>query len=81
LAAPRFPRIATLLVVAAFGLAGCGRRGDLEAPNGAVNAKHESSDRGDRARDRERTTDPADSSRRAKNITPPKGPFVLDPLL
>jgi predicted small lipoprotein YifL len=60
-----------VILLAALALAGCGRAGPLEAPPDASAAAK-----------------PADSSAgdmqiRKKNppITPPKTPFVLDPLL
>ena len=59
------PRLALLLAVLA--LAGCGRRGDLEPPNGAAVQTPASNDM---------------SVHKANpKIAPPKKDFALDPLL
>jgi predicted small lipoprotein YifL len=65
-------------VTLVFGLAllaaGCGRRGPLEPPNAGVATP---------APTPSASTDPNDQLGRPKNppITPPKTPFVLDPIL
>ena len=69
-------------LVAAMGLSGCGRRGDLEpAPDSGVSARQ--------ARQQASQTNPAPATTidgtkpapRTGGVVPPKDPFVLDPLL
>ena len=72
---------ALALVVTALGLSGCGRRGNLEpAPDSGVTAKQV------RAQTQEQQTETSSvdgtvNQRPPKGVTPPKQPFILDPLL
>jgi predicted small lipoprotein YifL len=61
-------RRSALIVVVLAALSGCGRRGDLEAPN--ANAVQPTNDKHD-----------LQVHRPSQKITPPKKDFVLDPLL
>ncbi len=60
------------VVAAAVGLAGCGRKGALEAPAGAAVAPATTSTDG---------TQPADTKSKTDGIAKPDKNFVLDPLL
>jgi predicted small lipoprotein YifL len=69
----RFLRRALVIAVvaAAVGVAGCGRKGPLDAPDAAVKAA-------------QATTQPADATTtttKASSIAKPDKKFVLDPLL
>ena len=59
------PSLALLVAATLFVLAGCGRRGDLEAPD-AIQAP---------------AKDDLGAHKSNPKITPPKKDFVLDPLL
>lgn len=68
-------RVAALLLAlgVALGAAGCGRRGDLEPPPSPNAVAPTPSPTGDPLA--------AMSHHKDQPITPPKGPFALDPLL
>lgn len=71
--------------VIALGLAGCGRKGPLEPPPGAVNAKAnplEEKEEADASAPRPLipSIQPV-GSKKAKRIQAPQQPFILDPLL
>ena len=68
-------RAAALALVFGMALlaAGCGRRGPLEPPPNASRYAHPDPDGDSDLNDRAKTKNPP--------ITPPKTPFVLDPLL
>ena len=62
------PRLAVLAMAAVLALAGCGRRGELEAPpNASAVQTPAKSELG--------------AHKASARITPPKKDFVLDPLL
>jgi predicted small lipoprotein YifL len=61
------PRLALLAAAALLALAGCGRRGELEAPDAAAVQTPAKDDMGVRKAN--------------PKIAPPKKDFVLDPLL
>jgi predicted small lipoprotein YifL len=68
--APRVPSFA-LLAALAFAVSGCGRAGPLEPPpDPSAVAKPETSENGE-----------PQLHKKNPPITPPKTPFVLDPLL
>jgi predicted small lipoprotein YifL len=66
----RFLRRALVVAVvaAAVGMAGCGRKGPLDAPNAAVKPAPE-------------TSQPADTTTKTDGIAKPNKSFGLDPLL
>lgn len=81
----RAARLVIIGSLVAFALAGCGRKGPLEPPPGAVNAKPNPLE------ERE-TVDPTApkpvvpliapvGSKKGKKIEAPKEPFFLDPIL
>jgi predicted small lipoprotein YifL len=71
--------------VVALGLAGCGRKGPLEPPPGAVNAKENPLEEKEEVdANAPKPLIPAIQpvgSKKAKKIQAPKQPFILDPLL
>lgn len=81
----RAARLVLIGSLVAFALAGCGRKGPLEPPPGAVNAKPN-------PLEEKEEVDPAApkpvipsispvGSKKGKRIEAPKEPFVLDPIL
>ena len=79
-----FTRCAVLaLAIAALGLSGCGRRGNLEpSPDSGISAKEAR----EQAADQGKATVPQQStdgtgSPRVRGVTAPRKPFILDPLL
>lgn len=85
-------RSAFIVLALALALAGCGRRGALEAPpNAATQAQAGENQRTGAVVGGDEEDDGADSvvtspipggqKKRAKGITIPQRPFVLDPLL
>ena len=69
-------RIVGMVALAGLALAGCGRRGDLEAPPGAPRAAADESER------QIGSGNPIDGVPvRRDKIVPPRDPFILDRIL
>lgn len=79
-------RVVALSAVLALSLAGCGRKGPLEPPPGAVDAKADKlSEQNESANPTVKTLvpsiSPVGSGRKGKPITAPKDSFILDAIL
>lgn len=57
------------VVAAAVGLAGCGRKGPLDAPGAAIKPAPDT------------TSQPADTTTKSSSIAKPDKTYILDPLL
>ena len=62
-----------------IGLGGCGRRGNLEPPEGSGLSSRQTREPGRIVEGSQ--TETLEQTRRVGNIVPPKDPFILDPLL
>ena len=88
---PSVPRLSIVRVLAVsalvvLSLSACGRKGPLEPPPGAVDAKADKlSEQNESANPTVKTLvpsiSPVGSGRKGKPITAPKDSFVLDPIL
>ena len=76
----RLVRFAAVLgVITVTGLAGCGRRGNLEPdPESGINARQ--AREATKVREQNQT-ERLEVNHRLRNVVPPKDPFILDPLL
>ena len=79
-----FTRCAVLaLAIAALGLSGCGRRGNLEpSPDSGISARQarEQNTGSEKGAVTQQSLD-GTGAPRVRGVTPPKEPFILDPLL
>ena len=66
----------SLVVLAGLALAGCGRRGDLEAPQGSTPPAA-----GDVARETGSGSPVDGTTIRRMKVVPPRDPFILDKIL
>ncbi|MDB5650435.1 MAG: hypothetical protein JWL62_1955 [Hyphomicrobiales bacterium] len=79
--APKLVRALGVLVLFSLSLAGCGRRGDLEAPPGSTPAPAKAAAEQQSGVDtRIDATDPM-APRTRGNVVPPRKPFILDSIL
>jgi predicted small lipoprotein YifL len=80
----RAPLILVAGLALAFALAGCGRKGPLEPPPGAVNAKANPLEEKEIDPEAPKPVVPAITpvgSKKGKKIEAPKEKFILDPIL